>query len=60
MRRFQFTKPKYNTLFRVAIILHKYHLKFSIEVIGEHMANPLTTSGTRTINYRFKTYLTRA
>ncbi len=60
MRRFQSTKPKYNTLFRVTIILHKYHLNFSFEVIGEHMPNPLTTSGTRTINYRFKTFLSQA
>jgi hypothetical protein len=44
MKIFDSTKPKYNHLFKVAIILtcflHKCHLDFIVKVISNHIANP--------------------
>jgi hypothetical protein len=39
----QFTKPKYNQLFKVVVILikflHRSYLNFTYEIIGEHIDN---------------------
>jgi hypothetical protein len=44
MKRFDYTKPKYNHLFRVVVILinflHNHHLNFIIEIIGNHITDP--------------------
>ncbi len=58
MKIFDFTKPKYNTLFKViallANILHRCHMDFTYEVINKHM--PWLTMGwMEIITYRFKT-----
>jgi hypothetical protein len=58
MKRFDFTKPKYNTLFKVVAlltnILHKCHMEFTYEVINKHIPW-LTMGGMEIITYRFKT-----
>jgi hypothetical protein len=44
MKRFNSTKPKYNHLFKAIVIfinfLHRCHLDFTIEVIGNHIVDP--------------------